>query len=148
MTDGLDVSDCVFVCVWSFNDFWGKEYKGSGCVPLFQLKDEFFTALDTVIQLITHLFSKAVMICGGSAQTWDMKDSVFNTHSARVRERLRQSGVLVINPTDLYDSLPKREGDPWHFRCLSTYGRNRGSVDLAFISLEALVTHSVLIAKH
>ena len=88
------------------------------------------------------------MICGGSAQTWDMKDSVFNIHSARVRERLRQSGFLVVNPTDLYDSLPKREGDPWHFRCLPKHDRDTGAVDLAFISLEALVTHSVLVTRH
>ena len=56
-------------------------------MPLYHLKDEFFVALNSVIEMIDELFPKAVMICGGTAQTWDIRDSVYDIHSARVRER-------------------------------------------------------------
>ena len=78
----------------------------------------------------------------------DVRDTVFDIHSARTRERLRQGGVLVVNPTDLYDTLPKREGDSWHFRCSSKGNRYYNTVDTTLLSLASLISHVVLIAHH
>ena len=78
----------------------------------------------------------------------DVQDTVFDIHSARVRERLRQSGILIVNPTDLFDSLPKREDDSWHFRCLSKGDKSYNAVDTTLLSLESLISHVVLITHH
>ena len=93
---------CVFVGVRSFNDFFvGNKVK-------YHLPDQFFEDWNSLVQVLNSTFPKSVLICGGTSRTWDIQDSVFDIHSARVRERFRQSGILVVNPTDLFDSLPKR----------------------------------------
>ena len=83
------------------------------------------------------------MICGGTGRTWDVRDTVFDIHSARTRERLRQGGILVVNPTDLYDTLPKRDGFSWHFRCLSRGDRAWDLVDSTLLRLENLISHVI-----
>ena len=90
------------------------------------------------------------MICGGTGKTWDVKDTVFDIHAARVRARLRQGCVLVVNPTGLFDTLPKRNHDSWHFLCFSCQDRvwKPDLVDTTLLSLESLITHVALIAHH
>ena len=90
------------------------------------------------------------MICGGTGRTWDVRDTVFDIHSARTRQRLRQGGIVVVNPTDLYDTLSKRDGDPSHFRCPSRGDRawDKNLVDSTLLSRENLISHVVLIAHH
>ena len=104
--------------------------------------------MNSLVAVLNSTFPKSVLICGGASRTWDVQDTVFDIHSARIRERLRQSGILVVNPTDLFDSLPKREDDSWHFRCLSKGVRSYNVVDTTLLSLESLISHVVLIAHH
>ena len=46
------------------------------------------------------------------------------------------------------DTLPKSDGDSWHFRCLSKGDRSWDLVDTTLLSLESLISHVVLIAHH
>ena len=139
---------CLFVGVWSFNDF----FKGINNV-IYHLADDFFVSLNRFIVCLKTLFLKSVMICGGAGRTWDVQDTVFDIASARVRERLRQGGILVVNPkpsTDLFDTLPKRDGGPWHFRCFSRCDRTwyQHLIDSTLLIIENLISHVVLIAHH
>ena len=137
---------CLFVGVWSFKDF----FKGNNNV-IYPLPGDFFVDLNRFIVCLNTLFPKSVMICGGTSRTWDVRDTAFDIHSARVRERLRQGGILVVNPTTgLFDTLPKRDGDPWHFHCFSHGDRvwNQRLIDPTLLSLENLISHVVLIAHH
>ena len=63
---------------------------------------------------------------------------------------MRQGGITVVNPIDLFDTLLKREGDPWHFLCLSRHDREwvTGGHDSTLLSLETLISHVVLTAHH
>ena len=112
------------------------------------MPDRFFEDLNNFIAVLNSVFPKSVMICGGTSRTWDVWDTVFDILSARTRERLRQGGILVVNPADLYDTLPKREGDSWHFRCLCKGDRSYNIVDTTLLSLESFISHVVLIAHH
>ena len=79
-----------------------------------------------------------------------VRRTLYDIRAARVRERLRQGGILVASPTDLFDTPPKRENDQWHFLCLSRYDREwvaKGH-DATLLSLETLISHVVLIASH
>ena len=79
-----------------------------------------------------------------------MSETPSLTCPARARERLRQGSILVVKPTDLFDTLPKRDGDPWHLRCLSRGGRawSQHLIDSTLLSLENIISHVVLIAHH
>ena len=144
------VANCVFVGVCSFNDFFAKPSANKPTAVMYHLPDEFFNNLDRFIDRLNELFAKSVMICCGSSRTWGEKDTVFDIHAARVRERLRQGGILVVNPIGLFDALPKREGDPWHFLCLIRNDRDyvTNGHDSTLLSLETLISHVVLIANH
>ena len=107
--EGLDpakVAGSVFVGVWSFNDFFVKPGPKKPTVVLYHLPDEFFNNVNRLIERLHALFQKSVMICGGSGQTWNIRGTVYDIHAARIRdrERLRQGGILVVNPTDLFDT--------------------------------------------
>ena len=142
-----DVKGCVFVCVWSFNDFFVKPGKKKPTVVMYHIPDEFYNHLNRLICRLETLFEKSVMICGGTSQTWSIRDTVYDIQAARVRERLRQGGILVVSPTDLFDTLPKREHGPWHFFCLG-YNDKVDGFDPTQHSLETLISHVVLIAYH
>ena len=114
----------------------------------YHLPDQFFEDSNSLVDVLNSTFPKSVLICGGTSRTWDVQDTVFDIHSARVRERLRQSGILVVNPTGLFDSLPKRADDSWHFKCLRKYARSHNVVDTTLLSLESLISHVVLITHH
>ena len=58
----------------------------------YHLPDEFFNNLNRSIERLNGLFPKSVMICGGSSQTWGEKDTVYDIHAARIRERMGQGG--------------------------------------------------------
>ena len=142
-----DVKGCVFVGVWSFNDFFVMLGIKKPTVVMYHLPGDFFNNLNTLIHLLETLFEKFVMICGGTSQTWSTRDTVYNIQAARARERLRPGGILVVNPTDLFDTPPKREGDPWHFLCIG-YSDKVDGFDPTQHSLETLTSHVVLIAYH
>ena len=57
-------------------------------------------------------------------KTWRIKGTVYDIHGARIRERLRQGGILVVNPTDMFDTCLKRGSDPWHFLCFTVSCHN------------------------
>ena len=114
---------------------------------MYHLPEEFFNNLNRIIERLNTLFKKSVMSCGGTSQTWSIRDTVYDIQAARFGERLRQGGVLVVNPTYLFDTLPKREGDPWHFLCLGYNGKVDG-FDPTLRSLKTLISHIVLIAYH
>ena len=145
-----DVAGSVFVGVWSCSDFFVKLGPKKPTVVLYRLPDEFFNNLDRLIERFNPLFQKSVMICGGSSHTWNIRDTVYDIQATRVRERLRQGGILVVNPTDLFDTLLGREGDSWHFLCFSYHDRvnvGRG-YDPTLRSLETLISHVVLTVHH
>ena len=136
---------CLFVGVCPFNDF----PKGANNV-IYHLPDEFFANLNRFIERLNALFPKSVLISGGTGKTWSVQDTVFDIHAARVRERLRQGSTLVVNPTDLFDTLPERDQETWHFRCLSHCDRlwNRNLTESTLLNLENIISHVVLIAHH
>ena len=90
------------------------------------------------------------MICGGSNWAWGEKDAVYHIHAGRIGECPRQGGILVVNPIDLFETLPTRESDPWYFLCLSRNDRDyvTNGHDSTVLSLETLISHVVLIASH
>ena len=138
------------VGVWSFNDFYAKPSPNKSSVVMHHLPDGFFNNHNRPIERLNGLFPKFVMICGGSSQTWGEKDTVYDIHAARIRERMGQGGILVVSPSDLFDALLKREGDPWHFLCLGRSDREwvtngHGST---LLSLGTLISHVALIAHH
>lgn len=115
------------------------------------MPDEFFANLNRFIERLNTLFPKSVLICGGTGKTWGVQDTVYDIHAARVRERLRHGGILVVNPTGLFDTLPQRDQDPWPFRCLSFQDRlwNGNLTDSTLLSLETLISsHVDLIVHH
>ena len=141
----VDPSSCLFVGVWSFNDI----VTGANNF-IHHLPDEFFANLNRLIERPNTLFPKCVLICGGTGKTWGVQDTVFDIHAARVRERLRQGGTLVVNPTDLFDTLLERDQGPWHFRCPSFQDRlwNGNLADSTLLSLETLISYVVRIVHH
>ena len=141
-----EVAGSVFVGVWSFNDFFAK-LGPNPRLPCITSLVSSSTTFDRLIERLNTQFEKSVMICGGTSQTWNIRDTVYDIHAARVREPLRQGGILVVNPIDLFDTRPKRDGDPWHFLCLSYQDRVDG-YDPTLHSLETLISHVVLVAHH
>ena len=45
---------------------------------------------------------------------------MYDIQAARVRERLRQGGILVVNPTDLFDTLTSTDCQSWGGGALHT----------------------------
>ena len=70
------VENCVFVGVWSFDDFFAKPSPKEAATVRYHLTDECFNDLNRFIDRLDELFPKSVMICGGSGRTWGEKDIV------------------------------------------------------------------------
>ncbi|MCP4900303.1 MAG: hypothetical protein GY906_25320 [bacterium] len=102
------VIDTTLVVVWSFNDFFTSD-----CKLRPTLSDAFYETFASVLGYIRTNFSRSVFICGGDAETWNAKSRLYDTYSSCVREKLRAAGALVVNPTDLFNGLPRK--DAWHF---------------------------------
>jgi hypothetical protein len=130
----------TLVMVWSFNDFFegGANYRVVKSLPA-----GFFEKLDRLIYLTSRHYRRVVMISGGSASTW----SVLVDHAPRfcyfaacVKERMRQSGAIVICPTELYESLPRKKNDLWHFVCAGAEYRNKPEGDIFFPTIKAFIS--------
>ena len=144
----------TLVIVWSFNDFFEEKSSGSKYRVLRSLPDAFFPKLDRLIDLASRYYRRVVMISGGDASTW----SVLEEHAPRycyfaacVKERMRQGGAIVVCPTKVYESLPRKKNDPWHFVCAGAGYREKPAGDIFFPTIKAfisLIVNSFHLANH
>ena len=128
---------CLFVGVWSFNDF----FKGNNNV-IYHLPDEFFVNLNRFIECLNTLFPKSVMICGGAGKTWDVQDTVFDIHSARSESAFDRAVFLLSTlPTCSTPSLKGMETPGIFVASVITTGRGTSTLPILHCSVSRNSSH-------